>query len=410
MRATTLLLFSLLSAGSAAAQAGDARLAAQLVIEVSSAGEEAGERVGSVQSGWLRQGQTRRFAARLEAGRCYLFVGRGAPSIDNLDVSLARGRTVLTRDSATGRAADVRHCAGERAERVRWSVTAFRGQGAFAAAVYRLPEGSDAASAVEEVSGVTALERLDALAAARAGDMRPVTPPRRETLSEGERVEREVSLEPGRCYRVLVAGEGGIGDVDVALLGPDGGALQSDEVDGRDAYLGVLRPLCPGQPGQYRVALRVEQGGGSFAWQVRGSAPGGAAREVRTARPSRYRVGGTGSGFVAERIRARHRAVGEGRQPVTDLVTGRLRTSEEHRIPLEVEGGRCYVVIAAGMPSVRELNLRVLDPYGNERARDETRDAFPSVRFCPSVAGRWTVEIDMFNGYGQWGAQAFAGP
>jgi len=62
------------------------------------------------------------------------------------------------------------------------------------------------------------------------------------------------------------------------------------------------------------------------------------------------------------------------------------------------------------MPSVRELNLRVLDPYGNERARDSEGDAFPSVRFCPAVGGRWKLQVRMFNGYGRYALQVFSGP
>ncbi len=409
MRTLPTLALVLLATAPAAAQEDSAAAQAQLVIDVSAAGEEAGEPLGSVQAGQLRQGQTRRFSARLAAGTCYLFVGRAGAGIENLDLAVSRGRTALTRDGATGPRAEVRHCTGEQPERVRWSVTAFRGAGPFAAGVYVLP-GRDASGPGPEqaTAAGTALERLDALAGAHAGDMRAVTPPRRETLAEGARVERDVTLAPGRCYRVLAAGEESIEDLDVALLGPDGGALQSDANDAPSAHLGVLRPLCPGRSGQYRVAVRVHHGSGSFAWQVFGSVPGSSVGAGRDARAARFRVGGAGSGFLPERVRARHRVVGDGKQPVTDLLAGSLRTSDSHRIPLEVEGGRCYVVIAAGVPSVRELDLRVLDPYGNERATDGTRDAFPAASFCPSVSGRWTVEVRMFNGYGQWAAQAFA--
>ncbi|MFW5921257.1 MAG: hypothetical protein ACOCUS_05400, partial [Polyangiales bacterium] len=123
---------------------------------------------------------------------------------------------------------------------------------------------------------------------------------------------------------------------------------------------------------------------------------------------TRYRVGGSGSGFLASKIRERHGEAGEGHRPATDLRTGRLQTGKKARFEVSVEGGKCYVVLAAGVPSVRELNLRVLDSFGNEVASDSTRDAFPAARACPSVGGRWTVELDMFNGYGKYAVQVFA--
>ncbi len=119
------------------------------------------------------------------------------------------------------------------------------------------------------------------------------------------------------------------------------------------------------------------------------------------------RVGGSGNGFVAQRIRARHQAVGEGGQPHTDLITGTLRTGQTRIVPFEVEGGQCYIVLGAGLPSVRELDIRVFDSYSNERSRDHESDAFPFAKICPSVAGRWSVEVNMFNGYGQYGLQIF---
>ena len=381
---------------------------AQLVVDVSAAGEAAGTPVGSVSSGTLRRGRSRSFDARLEANECYLFVARGGEGIENLDLTVRRGRTALTRDTQTGRGADARHCTGDRAERVRFTVSAFRGAGPFAAGLFEARPAEEAAPALGTEG--TLLERLRAAASAHGASMAVVTTPRRESLAEGARIERDVTLAPGRCYRVLVVSDGSITDVDVALLGPDGGAMQSDTGDAPDAHLGVLRPLCPARPGAHRVALRAHAGSGDIAWQVLGSVAGGRDTRERTEQASRFRVGGTGSGFVNSRVRERHRAAGRGRAAVTDLVTGTLRTGGARTLPIEVEGGKCYLAIAAGVPSVRELDLRVVDPYGNERAHDSTRDAFPVTgSFCPNVSGRWTVEVRMFNGYGPYGVQVFGG-
>jgi hypothetical protein len=121
-------------------------------------------------------------------------------------------------------------------------------------------------------------------------------------------------------------------------------------------------------------------------------------------------VGGSGNDFVANRIRDRHRAVGEGRQPVTPVQAGTLQTSETARLEIPVQGGHCYVAVAAGVPSVRILDLRALDAYGNEVDADDSEDAFPSVRFCAQVGGTtWAVEVRMYDGYGRYGLQIFGG-
>jgi len=60
------------------------------------------------------------------------------------------------------------------------------------------------------------------------------------------------------------------------------------------------------------------------------------------------------------------------------------------------------------VPSMRELNIQVLDSFGNEMATDATADAFPTARACPQVAGRWRATVRAFAGYGQFGAQVFS--
>ena len=135
----------------------------------------------------------------------------------------------------------------------------------------------------------------------------------------------------------------------------------------------------------------------------------GEAKTGVAERAPAHRVGGDGHGYLAKRLRARHGQVGEGKRPVTGVIAGTLRTGERKRIPLTVEGGKCYVVLAVGVPSVRELDLRLVDAFGKERDKDRTRDAFPAVRACPAVGGTWHLDVHMFHGYGRYAVQAFAG-
>lgn len=119
-----------------------------------------------------------------------------------------------------------------------------------------------------------------------------------------------------------------------------------------------------------------------------------------------YPIGG-GPGFVGDHLRALYATHGNGALPMIAVANTTLGAGERREITFPVHAGVCYVILAAGMPSVRELDLSVLDPYGNERARDTTHDAFPFVRVCPEVDGEYRILVGMYLGYGPYGLQVF---
>jgi len=408
-----LSLLCLLHAEAALAQDGEeseGMVEARLVLDVASVGETGGaERLGSMQTGRLSNGQTRSSAVRLAVGKCFVVVGKGGPGIDNLDVALASGRSVLVRDPDTSAVAVARWCnSGERPIRAQLRVTAYRGSGQYAAAVYAL-DPAVAAAQEAELAGETALTRLTSLVERHGGGMRQVTVAVRESLSEGEFLERNVPLRPGRCYRVLAAGERGVTDLDLSLVGPGGATLGRDASNDGTPTLGVVAPLCPASPGDYRLTLRLESGEGAFAWQVLGSVPRDGQREGGRAEVTRYRVGGASNSYVAGQIRGGHSRHGEGRRPITDLITGRLAAGERAEHRFRVTGGQCYVVLAAAVPSARDLDLEIRDPHGNRRGEDDGAGAAPHVRVCPRVAGSYVARVYMFQGYGNYGVQIFVG-
>ncbi len=61
-------------------------------------------------------------------------------------------------------------------------------------------------------------------------------------------------------------------------------------------------------------------------------------------------------------------------------------------VPLSVEYGRCYVVVAIG-PKERNVDLVLLDPWGRSIAHDLRPDRHPWAAFCPSTNGRHTVRL-----------------
>lgn len=395
----------------ASAQSADA-----LIASVNESARGCGGDVATpllTRSGTLTEGQTRNLQVALRANQCFVAVAKSAAEIANIDIQVARGRTVVTRDTETGTTANATYCAGVRPERIQVRVTAFRGRGEFAAGVFATSGPSNtspAPPANASAATATPLDRVAERARGIAASMQPVTPVTRESLNEGQRIERDLALVPGRCYRVVSASDDSVQDVDLSVLAPNGGELQRDGTAVRDAELGAAQPLCPAAPGTHRLVLRVARGHGTVVWQLLGSAttpnsPTGTRTPV-----ARAAVGGAGTDFIATRIRSRHHDAGERGVAVEDVVRGELTTSLSRDFEVTAEAGRCYIVLAAGVPSVRELDLKVFDSLGNELARDGERDAFPRARFCPTIAGRFRVNVRMFQGYGPYGVQVFEVP
>ena len=161
---------------------------AQLFIDVASTADAAGADTREAltqSSGELRAGQARAVPLAVPAGRCVLVAARSAGSLGNVDVEVVRGRTVLSRDTQTGREAAARYCAGARPEHLQARVRAFRGAGAFALGVYVLPEGATAASAAAAPSSAGLLDRLAERVRASGAGMAPVTSGAREVLVAG---------------------------------------------------------------------------------------------------------------------------------------------------------------------------------------------------------------------------------
>lgn len=391
------------------ASAQDATARAQLVTDVASAAETGGADSAhplSTESDDLARGRSRDVAVSLAASRCYVAIARGA-GIENIDVSFVRGRTVLARDTDTGPSARVAYCAPGTAERVSVRITAFRGQGAFALGVYeQAPDSGVAAPGADAGVTGTPLERLAAWTFAQPG-FAPIGAATRETLTEGQHVEREVHFVPGRCYRVLVAADTAVTDVDLVIRAPDGGEVQRDGTSRPDASLGVLRPLCPATAGAYRLAITLAHGSGALAWQAIGSTANAAT--AVTSGPH-FTIGGTGNDFLGTRIRTRATQLVPGGTAQSDVLRATLQTSETFEGSVDVASTSCYVAVGAGAPSMRELALVVHDVLGSELGHSSEHDAFPSARFCPHVSGRARVGMRAVIGYGQAAVQVVAVP
>ena len=149
----------------------------------------------------------------------------------------------------------------------------------------------------------------------------------------------------------------------------------------------------------------------SFSVQGQGTAPpADAPPAAETEGSTTIAIGGEGRGFLGREVRRLHATHASGAVAIVPMTQSNLQTNARYDVRFPVRGGTCYVAIAAALPSAREVDLYVFDPFGQQRGRDTTQDAAPFARFCPSVAGEWRVQLHMFNGYGRVAAQVFRLP
>lgn len=76
--------------------------------------------------------------------------------------------------------------------------------------------------------------------------------------------------ETGRCYRIFAASEGGVQDLDMAVLDPDQAVVGFDTNNDAFPILNPDGPLCLTRPGTYTVLVSVERGAGKYLLQVWG--------------------------------------------------------------------------------------------------------------------------------------------
>lgn len=72
----------------------------------------------------------------------------------------------------------------------------------------------------------------------------------------------------GHCYRFLAVSGAGVSDLDLALFDANGVEIARDVTEDGSPELGVTASICPAEPSQYRVEVRMRRGHGDFALGV----------------------------------------------------------------------------------------------------------------------------------------------
>ncbi|MEZ4391118.1 MAG: hypothetical protein R3A48_08485 [Polyangiales bacterium] len=267
---------------------------------------------------------------------------------------------------------------------------------------------------VVDDAGPTARQLVEAARGERTAFDEFGDPRGREPARDEERPLARVVQ--GRCYALLGAAVGA-SQVRARVMAR-GVTVVPDAPLANSRGEAVRREFCVRHPSDWyvlRVALE-----GSSSWHVAlvelgvevrapeapaAPAPEAPAAPAAAARPEP--IGG--DDYVGAQIRsyarARPRLVG-----LSPVARGRLSTNETWTARYALPAGRCVELVAAGVPSVRDLALEIEDPAGRRVAQDGTHRATEAVRHCPHYAGTHTVRVRMFAGAGAFAAQLLIEP
>ncbi len=204
----------------------------------------------------------------------------------------------------------------------------------------------------------------------------------------------QLNLQQGTCYAFATLGGPGSVDTDIVLADHGGNQLETDTQRDRDAMIRYCAPAT----GSYALAVRMYEGQGPLftVGYVQNAAQAPQSEPVMAATSTAAAGLQESFALLDADMRAR------GYETYGDQTTAQLGAGETRNFEIQLEGGRCYAILAVGDASVRDLDLRLLDPSGREVDRDIAQDARPTVRVCPESSGNYYMQVRMTDGSGAY--------
>ena len=347
--------------------------------------------IGRVRSGGMSEGQPVEFLEVLRRGACYRVLALGGDEITDLDLRIFKGGKQVAADQGAVANPVVEYCADADVE-VKVRLQLYAGYGPYSLQLYAESRGAGSASDQEAAVALA----LDAMATRTAAGLEPLGDPYVGTLGHRNAATFDVTLPESRCYKFL--GAGGAGVTDLTLTIEVGGKeVAADRISG----VHPVAQWCA--PGRTAATIKVAMYGGAGAFAV-----GVYAAQRAVAAPEK--VGGAEVDFIGNRLRQLHAQFGKGRAAVTQVVRGNLATNGDQVFNAKLTAGHCYTIIAAGAPSVKDLDVVLLDKAGAELQKDAANGGFVVMDTspCPRFTGTYVVKIRATKGAGQFGAQVFS--
>lgn len=125
--------------------------------------------------------------------------------------------------------------------------------------------------------------------------------------------------------------------------------------------------------------------------------------------PAILSCGPSSSGLEPRFVAVHNAMTAMGLAQTGAISEGSLPEGAEARIPVELDGGECYTLVALGSSQVENLDIRLLDSDGDEVTRDSTIDAHSAVQACPERSGDYQVVVRMTDGQGSYTASIWSG-
>ncbi len=279
------------------------------------------------------------------------------------------------------------------------------GAGSYYYAAYQGPANRqmDLASFYGEASSAVQTAQMDAQTQQRLGALdgqmqqrgfNRVGQPAGLALDNTEPRDFQLSLQQGTCYAFASLGGPSAVDTDIFLNDHSGQRLESDTARSQDAVIQYCAPAT----GAYVLQVRMSEGSGSLftVGYVQGAAQASGNEPVMASTSTASAGLQENFALLDADMRAR------GYEGYGQQTTGQLAANATRDFQIQLEGGRCYAILAVGDQSVTNLDLHLLDARGREVDRDVAGDARPTVRVCPTASGNFTMRVQMMAGQGNY--------
>jgi hypothetical protein len=351
--------------------------------------------MGIIKKGQIVNKKSVDYDIQLSKGVCYKFIAVGGSGVSNLDIIVRKSKTkgkkgVYATDTTDDDAPIASHCA--ESSGTAKVVLKSKGTGLYSFAVFA---GASKAAGATGVYGELS-EALKEAAGQMLGGKKAADTMKTAVVGGGSAANFDVKMVKGYCYGLLVVGLGNIKDLDVKVSA-EGMKLASDAKPGAVLLLDV----CPEKDVVASVKVASHAGHGPVAFRP--------YRSETDVDQVFVPVGGLGKSYVAKAIRKLHAKEGKDRPAVSEFLQGTLTTAKTKTFDVELKGGLCYTVLAAGVPSVKDLEVTLFSPLGEEVAHSTTTG--PKIVLhttpCPKWSGTYKLKVKMFSGYGSFGTQVF---
>jgi hypothetical protein len=206
-------------------------------------------------------------------------------------------------------------------------------------------------------------------------------------LNESATQDYPVTLIAGVPYKIAGVCDNDCPDLDIKLLDSRGNELASDSLT--DSL--PIVSYRPGQSGEYRVRVVM------YDCNV---VPCSAGLTVMATGPASTNSGASGSSDFDQQVINQLNTMESNASGMSRLFRSpifRLNEGATQDYPVAMRSGQSYMIGGVCDNDCPDLDIKLLDPSGNEVAEDTATDSVPIVNHSPSKSGTYIVRVVMYD-------------